>query len=113
MIDSLHLFKGKIVSKIYYKKLGLNPFKYALVTLFMSSNVDRPEILKVIIDSRISLSQLIPHVFLIHPGTGKRLIAFANHIITICNLLYIFFVCFVFRFRFSITASYGLQLKAN
>ena len=56
--------------------LGVEPSRYAYVTLHRPANVDRRETLSKIISELCSLSARVPVVFPIHPRTRKMLIEF-------------------------------------
>lgn len=58
------------------EQLGLQPRKFAFVTLHRPSNVDRRESLAAIMEELMALAQRMPVVFPIHPRTRKMLAEF-------------------------------------
>ena len=72
MIDTLldHLPKARKTDSL--KKLGVEPGKYAVVTLHRPSNVDEPETLRGLIGALEQIQRELPVVFPAHPRTRKR-----------------------------------------
>jgi UDP-N-acetylglucosamine 2-epimerase (non-hydrolysing) len=72
MIDTLldHLPKARKTDSL--AKLGVEPGKYAVVTLHRPSNVDEPETLRGIIGALEQIQRQLAVVFPAHPRTRKR-----------------------------------------
>jgi UDP-N-acetylglucosamine 2-epimerase (non-hydrolysing) len=73
MIDTLLAHKDKAVSKDIVEKLGVNPQKYALLTLHRPSNVDNLKTFTGIVKALDEIQKYLPIVFPIHPRTKPQL----------------------------------------
>jgi UDP-N-acetylglucosamine 2-epimerase (non-hydrolysing) len=73
MIDSLVRMLPKALERQTAAHLGVEPGKYALLTLHRPSNVDDPAKLARLLDLFADLSQNIPFVFPVHPRTKKQI----------------------------------------
>ncbi len=73
MIDTLKVHLSRIKKKASYRRLGLIPNQYALLTLHRVANVDEQETLKNIIKAIHELSHYLPVVFPAHPRTQKQI----------------------------------------
>jgi UDP-N-acetylglucosamine 2-epimerase (non-hydrolysing) len=75
MIDSLRraLPVSERMAPEVLGKLGVEPKRYALVTLHRPANVDDPVVLGRLIGALIRVARELPVVFPIHPRTRKRL----------------------------------------
>jgi UDP-N-acetylglucosamine 2-epimerase (non-hydrolysing) len=117
MIDSLEMMRPKIEAAEIFSELGLTKGNYGLVTLHRPSNVDSPVNLSVICRMLIGASSKIPLIFPVHPRTRKNLDSFglmetlrnAKGIILTEPMSYIRFMNLVFKCRYVITDSGGLQ----
>lgn len=117
MIDSLEMMRGRIQGQNVYKKYGLEPGRYGLVTLHRPSNVDSRETLEGLCLEIMHMAAEVPLVFPVHPRTRKsiethglmeRLTKTANlHLDD--PISYIPFMNLVFNCRFVVTDSGGIQ----
>ena len=73
MIDTLlnHLDRARDLA--HYESMGLEPGKFAVLTLHRPSNVDDPQRLKSILTAIHALSEDLPIVCPLHPRTAGRL----------------------------------------
>ena len=92
MIDSLEMLREEIEANPIYKKFGVEPQDYGVVTLHRPSNVDNPAILQKICDI---LQEVAKNLLLPDP------------------LNYIRFMNLVFNCRFVITDSGGIQEETS
>ena len=76
MIDTLLKFQSKAAKLNMPQKLGVEPGRYATVTLHRPSNVDEPVVLKKILDVFSQIDRELPLVFSMHPRTRKNIEAF-------------------------------------
>lgn len=117
MIDSLEMLREKIEEEKLPDDLGLSPGDYAVLTLHRPSNVDHPVDLGTICDGLLSISEDIKIVFPVHPRTRKNLEAFglmdklkkSSRIILTEPVNYVRFMSLIFRCRFVLTDSGGIQ----
>lgn len=117
MIDSFELLREKIESREAWKKIGLEPKAYGVVTLHRPSNVDRKDRLERILKALDRLATRLPLVFPIHPRTKAKIKEFGLHqilkksgrIFFVEPLRYIEFMSFVIKSRLVITDSGGVQ----
>jgi UDP-N-acetylglucosamine 2-epimerase (non-hydrolysing) len=117
MIDSLEMLRDKIEEQAVHKEFGLNPGRYAVVTLHRPSNVDDQEVLKEICKKLGGIAKELPIVFPIHPRTRKSFER--NELMGLLNkgkemhlmepLSYIRFMNLVFNCSLVITDSGGIQ----
>ena len=73
MIDTLRRHEARARSSPILERLGLEPGRYALVTLHRPSNVDRAEDLLKIVTILEGAANRLPVVFPVHPRTRARL----------------------------------------
>jgi UDP-N-acetylglucosamine 2-epimerase (non-hydrolysing) len=73
MIDSLLAHLPQARAKGSPQRLGVQPGRYAVVTLHRPSNVDDPEVLGRLMGALAKLQRSLPVVFPVHPRTRKRL----------------------------------------
>lgn len=117
MIDSLNIFKNKILETKYYEKIGVQKKKYVLVTLHRPGNVDNLDKLQKIFDELYKLSKLEILVYPIHPRTKKNLekIGYLEKIMSNPNIIleeplgYLEFTCLESNAKYVITDSGGIQ----
>ncbi len=117
MIDSLEMMRGRIEGQNAFRKYGVEPGCYGLVTLHRPSNVDSPENLERFCDALAGISDSIPLIFPVHPRTRKNLEANgfldrlkrgqALHLDE--PVSYVPFMNLVFNCRLAITDSGGIQ----
>jgi len=117
MIDSLEMLREKIETQDAYQDFDLKPKGYGLVTLHRPSNVDDPEILRILCQVLARIAEKMPLVFPVHPRTMKNLEQ--HKLLPILNnspnlllpepLSYIRFMNMVFNCRLVITDSGGIQ----
>jgi UDP-N-acetylglucosamine 2-epimerase (non-hydrolysing) len=86
MIDTLVANLKKAQRTQLQGQLGLQPKKFAYVTLHRPSNVDAPNNLKLIMQELNHLSHQLPVVFPVHPRTRKMFGRFAVSIEANANL---------------------------
>jgi UDP-N-acetylglucosamine 2-epimerase (non-hydrolysing) len=73
MIDSFEMMRGAIEADGTRASMGLEPGRYAVVTLHRPSNVDRRESLEPLVRQLVDVSRELPLVFAVHPRTRRRL----------------------------------------
>jgi len=73
MIDSLERHLDKARGSTVLERLGLEPERYALVTLHRPSNVDDPATLAGILEALSSVAASVPVLFPAHPRTVKMM----------------------------------------
>ena len=79
MLDSYELQRQHIEADGTFRKLGLAPGKYAVVTLHRPSNVDDPATLRLLVQALTQVAADLPLVFPVHPRTLKNLKEFGLH----------------------------------
>ena len=117
MIDSLEMIREEIGKQETFKRFGLVPGGYGVVTLHRPSNVDNLENLQSLCTVLNDISQKIPLIFPIHPRTKKNLVNgnFLDFLMQTKNLhcpeplSYIAFLNLVVNCHFVITDSGGIQ----
>jgi len=116
MIDSLFEHLAAARAKRTWKRFGLEPGGYALVTLHRPALVDDPETLSAVTAGLITLAQDQPVVFPIHPRTLRNLEAAGDDqrlrdvgVITTEPQGYLDFVCLEADAAFVVTDSGGVQ----
>jgi UDP-N-acetylglucosamine 2-epimerase (non-hydrolysing) len=117
MIDSFEMLRSTIESKSTYSEIGVSKNQYAVITLHRPSNVDYADILSKFCNDVVSLSNILPICFPIHPRTKKQLIKFdlyeqlssENNIYLTEPLNYIRFMNLILNSRLVITDSGGIQ----
>lgn len=109
MIDSLlaHLDRARSLPL----PDGLAPGAFAVLTLHRPANVDRPEVLRGILDAVGAVAELIPVVFPVHPRTARSLGTVPLHpnLKLLPPLGYLRFLGLVARARMVLTDSGGVQ----
>lgn len=73
MIDSFEMMRARIEQQAIYAELGLQPGRYAVVTIHRPANVDGQEELQKIVSVLKGLAANIPVVLPLHPRTRKNL----------------------------------------
>lgn len=73
MVDSLLRFKPAAEALQTWKKFGVEPKNYGLVTLHRPSNVDEEKALTRIVDALAEIQKKTPLIFPVHPRTRERL----------------------------------------
>jgi len=95
-------------------RLGVEPGRYAVVTLHRPSNVDDPEVLGGLLDALCAIQRQLPVVFPVHPRTRKRFEEFGFgprcDALRLCDPLgYLDFLGLTSQARLVLTDSGGLQ----
>jgi UDP-N-acetylglucosamine 2-epimerase (non-hydrolysing) len=75
MIDSFELVRPAIEAAGSAREFGLEPGKYAVVTLHRPSNVDDAAALAVLVETLIAAHKRLPLIFPVHPRTAQKLAA--------------------------------------
>jgi UDP-N-acetylglucosamine 2-epimerase (non-hydrolysing) len=115
MIDTLLRLLPRAKEARAYRSFGLEPGRYALLTLHRPSNVDEPERLKMLLErALLPLSREVPLVFPVHPRTKSKLDPIlkdggAPGLILTPPLGYIDFVSLMESARVVLTDSGGIQ----
>jgi UDP-N-acetylglucosamine 2-epimerase (non-hydrolysing) len=73
MIDTLLKHKEQASALAVPGQYGLEPGKYAVVTLHRPSNVDEPTVLKGILETLGEIAKRLPVIFPAHPRTQERI----------------------------------------
>lgn len=117
MIDSLfsHLPRAKELH--VPQKMGLEPGKYAVLTLHRPSNVDDPVTYRRILSALLDIEKQIPIIFPVHPRTRNRMKEFgvgpelegARNLRLIDPLGYVEFLSLASQCKMALTDSGGLQ----
>ena len=76
MIDALEMSRSRIERRAFARELGLQPKRYAVVTLHRPSNVDDEAKLRTLVAMLAECSRVMPMVFPVHPRTRARLESF-------------------------------------
>ncbi|SHJ56377.1 UDP-N-acetylglucosamine 2-epimerase (non-hydrolysing) [Malonomonas rubra DSM 5091] len=71
MIDTLLKHKQMAAKSAFGEKLGLQPGRYATLTMHRPGNVDNKDVFEGILEALHEISQEVPIVFPIHPRTRK------------------------------------------
>ncbi len=117
MLDSYELQRPRIEADGTFRKLGLEPRKYGVVTLHRPSNVDDPATLGQLVQALTRVAADLPLVFPVHPRTLKNLKEFGLHAglsaapgIRLCEPVgYVQFMNLVSHAALCITDSGGVQ----
>lgn len=119
MLETLELFLPQIEQRRSWNSYGLQPGRYALVTLHRPSNVDTPEALCQLVD----ILKLIPfpQLFPMHPRTFKRLESFSllsqfqelKDLKLVAPLPYLEFLSLMSRAGLILTDSGSVQSEAS
>lgn len=73
MIDTLLKNRAKAEATTILKDMGIEPGRYAVVTLHRPANVDDPQALSGLVDVLDAVQSDMPVIFPIHPRTNMRL----------------------------------------
>lgn len=117
MIDSLELLRDKIERMNALELFGLEPKRFAVVTLHRPSNVDEEQKLEQLCDLLTRTAEKIRIVFPVHPRTRSNLETFDlirqlkgnDRLILTEPLNYLTFMNLVFDAGFVMTDSGGIQ----
>jgi UDP-N-acetylglucosamine 2-epimerase (non-hydrolysing) len=117
MIDTLLAHLARARSTGAPAKLGVEPGKYAVLTLHRPSNVDDRRVLAALLDALDEIQRELPIVFPVHPRTRKRLEEWglggrlaAMGALKLCEPLgYLEFLGLTAQARLVLTDSGGLQ----
>ena len=117
MIDTLVAMKPKVESSSFVTTLSLQHDEFAVVTLHRPSNVDDPEVLSLLLDELLAVTEHLDIVWPLHPRTKQRIEALGRmdelrdhaSIQLLGPLGYIDFMNAVMNARCVITDSGGIQ----
>lgn len=117
MIDSLLAAMPQIERCSIVADLGLQPHRYAVVTLHRPSNVDNPAQLAMLLEVLTQLADSMPVVFPIHPRTRQNIERFhlqpvverSPHLLLVEPQRYVHFLALVQRAALVLTDSGGIQ----
>jgi UDP-N-acetylglucosamine 2-epimerase (non-hydrolysing) len=112
MIDTLLKHRERASALGTASKLGVEPGKYALVTLHRPSNVDDPQVFSGILEALRSIAESIPVVFPVHPRTSKQMSEIgieAGKVLLTQPFGYLEFLNLMTNARLVLTDSGGLQ----
>lgn len=73
MIDSLELSRDAATELAAWRRFGLEPGSYVLVTLHRPALVDDPALLSRTLAALVSLAESLPVIFPLHPRTRARI----------------------------------------
>ena len=117
MIDSLEMLRHRIEQDDSANRFGCSPDEYGLVTLHRPANVDSTDVLEILCNTLVQISNKTLLIFPVHPRTRRNLIS--TGLLSVLEsapclrllepLSYIPFMNLVFNCRFVITDSGGLQ----
>ncbi|SMC26402.1 UDP-N-acetylglucosamine 2-epimerase (non-hydrolysing) [Desulfacinum hydrothermale DSM 13146] len=119
MIDCLVANLARARARRAPVRLGVEPGRYAYVTLHRPSNVDCRESLEAILENLVRLSRDLPVIFPVHPRTHKALEAFgldhvgAPGLHKIAPVGYQDSLCLTENARLVLTDSGGLQEEST
>jgi UDP-N-acetylglucosamine 2-epimerase (non-hydrolysing) len=118
MIDTLHKHLPAARARALPESMGLEPGRYAVVTLHRPSNVDDPDALARLLGALSELAGALPVVFAVHPRTRARLTAAgleetARSLRLIEPLGYLEFLSLTSAARLVLTDSGGLQEEST
>ena len=117
MIDTLRKYEAAARSRCAWRKYGLSPGRYAVLTLHRPSNVDDPGTFSALIHVFSVVQESVPIIFPVHPRTRAKLMQdpIASALRSAPNLLicdplgYIDFLGLIADARLVLTDSGGLQ----
>lgn len=116
MIDSFEMMRTAVEAAQYFRRVGMEPKEYGVVTFHRPANVDYPEVLLSILQQLVLVSKDMPLVFPIHPRTQSKITEFGfgqilhDENIRICDPLnYIEFMSLIVNSKMVITDSGGVQ----
>jgi UDP-N-acetylglucosamine 2-epimerase (non-hydrolysing) len=121
MIDSVLRYLPAALEQEPWRPLGVEPGRFALVTLHRPALVDDADLLRSIMDSLLDLGRLLPVLFPVHPRTRNRLVdagldAATLHAsgIALCSPLgYLDFLGLEAKAAFVLTDSGGVQEETS
>jgi UDP-N-acetylglucosamine 2-epimerase (non-hydrolysing) len=120
MIDVLIQNMEKCQRSVILEKLSLKPRDYAVVTLHRPSNVDNPEILKLLLETISGACNELPVVFPCHPRTRETIKKYniltdelSDSILFIDPLGYLDFLSLQSQSLFVTTDSGGIQAETT
>jgi len=73
MIDTLVAMKPKVEASSFVETLSLQHDEFAVVTLHRPSNVDDPEVLSLLLDELLAVTEHLDIVWPLHPRTKQRI----------------------------------------
>jgi UDP-N-acetylglucosamine 2-epimerase (non-hydrolysing) len=112
MIDTLLRFRDRAMQSDILDRMGVEPGKYALVTLHRPGNVDDPERLSALTQMLMRLSTHLPVVFPVHPRTRQKLPPIEKpmpHLKLVPPAGYLDFMKLMSQARIVLTDSGGIQ----
>jgi UDP-N-acetylglucosamine 2-epimerase (non-hydrolysing) len=121
MIDSVSRHLPAAIEKKPWLRLGVEPERFALVTLHRPALVDDPDLLRRTVESLLALARELPVLFPVHPRTSSRLGAAGLHAellleqsLILCSPVgYLDFLALEARAAFVITDSGGVQEETS
>ncbi len=121
MIDSLEMLRARIESQEAYKEFGLTPGGYGVATLHRPSNVDDPDVLKMLCTILKEIAEKVPLIFPVHPRTRRNmkenkllpLLERSQNLFLPEPLNYVRFMNLIFNCRLAITDSGGIQEETS
>lgn len=113
MVDTLLKHVERAVGQAPWQPLGLEPGRYALLTLHRPSNVDDTDTLRRLMGTINQVAEKIPVLFPVHPRTRERLLSSGSAVAPGLRLTepspYLSFVGLMARACFVMTDSGGIQ----
>lgn len=116
MVDSLLRFKPAAEKMQTWKKFGVEPKAYGLITLHRPSNVDEEKPLGEIVEALIEIQKETALIFPVHPRTRERLAGSKlltklekSGVQVVEPIGYLEFVSLMTQARFILTDSGGIQ----
>ena len=117
MIDTLLKHKKKVDKSKILEKLGLRKGDYAGLTMHRPENVDKKEILELLLSAIEEIQKNIKIIYPLHPRTRKMITKFGfedwlrnmGNLIVTAPLGYLDFIKLVSNARFMLTDSGGIQ----
>ncbi len=73
MVDTLLTLRARAGTLAMPAHCGVEPGRYAFVTLHRPSNVDHPEVLGELLDGLAAIARQMPVIFAVHPRTRQRI----------------------------------------
>jgi UDP-N-acetylglucosamine 2-epimerase (non-hydrolysing) len=120
MVDSLVRFKPAAEALHAWKKFGVEPKNYGLVTLHRPSNVDEEKALGGIVEALLEIQKETPLIFPVHPRSferltsGKLLAKLEKSGVRVVDPIgYLEFLSLMTRARFMLTDSGGIQEEST
>jgi UDP-N-acetylglucosamine 2-epimerase (non-hydrolysing) len=121
MIDSVIRHLPAAIDRAPWLRLGIEPERFALVTLHRPALVDDPDLLRRTVQALLALARELPVLFPVHPRTRTRLAAAAlpveelrNLGLTLCAPLgYLDFLALEAKAAFVLTDSGGVQEETS